>query len=557
MIPVYPERLPAMFKPLSLFSAVSFFFAALALHLLAFSSAAANEIMGIKAFQTKDYTRIVIETSEQPRYTYRASAGGLEYTVRITDIDNPAKKYGMATITRSSILNSVKRGSGKKEIFYVFGLKKTTSPIFNTYKGAGRSYNIIIEFPHNAAPKAAAPAARPAKPAAPAKPAPAAKGGSGGKAAPAKPAPAKPAPAKPADAQDSKIKSDNEALEAALFETLNEESDADASDEPAKSVEQILSNPEPPKPSRQTRKNQNTCIVVVDPGHGGKDPGAVGKSGLYEKNVTLGISKFMVEYLNGDKFLTGYLTRSTDRFIELGERSKIARAKKADMLISIHADSAQNRKARGASVLVLSKDRADRENDKINARDQTRLIGGAGDAINHMCGENKYLKDCSFVVDLASSSSMNYGFELANKLLTRLKMITRLHKRTPISRSLAVLKAPDIPSLLIETGYISNPDEEKLLRSDKYRRRVAYAIYQGVRDFVEANPSVCLNGGAQGGAQSSGKAGSSSGSLYYTVRKGDNLTVIARRHGVTVAGLKKLNGLKSGQVNVGQKLRIR
>ncbi len=350
-------------------------------------------------------------------------------------------------------------------------------------------------------------------------------------------------------------------LEAALFDTLNEASD---NNDPTETLEQRLSTPEPPKPAHSTRKDKNTCVVVVDPGHGGKDPGAIGGKGTYEKSVTLGISRYLIEYLDGDKTLSGYLTRSGDRFIDLGERSKIARKRKADMLISIHADSAYNTEANGASVLVLSKDRADRENDKITAGDQKKLIGGAGDAINHMCGENKYLKDCSFVVDLASSSSMNYGFELANKLLSRLKRVTRLHKKTPISRSLAVLKAPDIPSLLVETGYLSNPDEEKLLATDKYRRRLAYAIYLGIKDFVEANPSVCLNTSssitpiASGGTKRSNRsAAGSKQPVYHVVKKGEYLAGIARKYGVTMEHIRNLNNLKQSQVNVGQRLRIK
>lgn len=509
--------------------------------------AEANDIIGIKASQTKDYTRIIIETEDVPKYSYSVSPNGTEYTVRIMNIANPKKKYGMATITSSSVLQSVKRGSGNQEVFYVFGLKKPVVPSFNSYRNTGSSgAKLIMEFPHNqTVPErkkvvTIAPAVNDVR-----------KTGTA---------------AKPASGQSSIVvatgvktgkRTDSEELEAALFDTLNEASD---NDDPTESVEKRLSNPEPPKPSANIRKNQNTCVVVIDPGHGGKDPGAIGKKGTYEKNVTLGVSKYLLEYLNGDKTLTGYLTRSTDKFIALGDRSKIARTRKADMLISIHADSAANSEANGASVLVLSKDRADRENDKITAKDQTKLIGGAGDAINHMCGENKYLKDCSFVVDLASSSSMNYGFELANKLLDRLKMITRLHKKTPISRSLAVLKAPDIPSLLIETGYLSNADEERLLATDKYRRRLAYGIYLGIKDFVEANPSVCLNNAS---TVSSGSGGHASGAAatrnvtIHVVRKGENLSLIAKKYGVSVSSLMKLNGLKSGQVNAGQKLRIR
>lgn len=553
------------------FSGGKFFAAAVLCVLLGMTAtfAEANDITGIKASQTKDSTRIIIETEDAPKYSYSVSQDGTEYTVRIMNIGNPKKKYGMATITSGSILKSVKRGSGKQEVFYVFGLKKPVTPTFNSYRNSsGSGAKLVMEFPHNQT-EADRKKLLPVKPAGATAVTRTDSNKSEGQNRKTNPQTVnRPESenlnslvATAPNAGKSAQKSDMEVLEDALFDTLNEASD---NDDPSESVEKRLSNPEPPKPVHNARKNKNTCVVVIDPGHGGKDPGAIGKNGTYEKNVTLGISKYLLEYINGDKTLTGYLTRSNDKFIALGDRSKIARTRKADMLISIHADSAANSEANGASVLVLSKDRADRENDKITARDQTKLIGGAGDAINHMCGENKYLKDCSFVVDLASSSSMNYGFELANKLLGRLKMITRLHKKTPISRSLAVLKAPDIPSLLIETGYLSNNDEERLLATDKYRRRIAYGIYLGIKDFVEANPSVCVNTASSvsssAPSKTSGSAGRTSGSkasVVHVVKKGENLTVIAKKYGVSVASLKKLNNLRTGQVNVGQRLRIK
>ena len=558
----------------------------------------ANEITGISASQNRDFTRIVIELSDVPHYSYSSGANGLEYTVRIHDIESPKKKYGMATITRNSVLSSVKKGSGKNEVFYVLTLKQPVVPKFTAYRAAqGRNAKLVMEFPQtlnssggnqktavsqisgrkvengtstgaskvtssgNSQRNRLSGSHEPAVPVinTPAK----VENVSGLSASGNKKTATGTVSSGKTSTGGGRVSGDRklDELEAALFDTLNEASD---NNDPTETLEQRLSTPEPPKPAHSTRKDKNTCVVVVDPGHGGKDPGAIGGKGTYEKSVTLGISRYLIEYLDGDKTLSGYLTRSGDRFIDLGERSKIARKRKADMLISIHADSAYNTEANGASVLVLSKDRADRENDKITAGDQKKLIGGAGDAINHMCGENKYLKDCSFVVDLASSSSMNYGFELANKLLSRLKRVTRLHKKTPISRSLAVLKAPDIPSLLVETGYLSNPDEEKLLATDKYRRRLAYAIYLGIKDFVEANPSVCLNTSssitpiASGGTKRSNRsAAGSKQPVYHVVKKGEYLAGIARKYGVTMEHIRNLNNLKQSQVNVGQRLRIK
>lgn len=558
----------------------------------------ANEITGISASQNRDFTRIVIELSDIPHYSYSSGANGLEYTVRIHDIESPKKKYGVATITRTSVLSSVKKGSGKNEVFYVLTLKQPVVPKFTAYRAAqGRNAKLVMEFPQtvNSSGDSRKTAVSDIKVESRANTggskvtqsgnsqknrpsgsqtvsgrntSPKAENGSGSSVTGGKKTAAGTVSSGKTSTGGGRVSGDRklDELEAALFDTLNEASD---NNDPTETLEQRLSTPEPPKPAHSTRKDKNTCVVVVDPGHGGKDPGAIGGKGTYEKNVTLGISRYLIEYLDGDKTLSGYLTRTGDRFIDLGERSKIARKRKADMLISIHADSAYNTEANGASVLVLSKDRADRENDKITAGDQKKLIGGAGDAINHMCGENKYLKDCSFVVDLASSSSMNYGFELANKLLSRLKRVTRLHKKTPISRSLAVLKAPDIPSLLVETGYLSNPDEEKLLATDKYRRRLAYAIYLGIKDFVEANPSVCLNTSSSitpisTGRQSAGGTGNGSRSsaatkhpVYHVVKKGEYLAGIAKKYGVSIEHIRNLNNLKKSQVNVGQRLRIK
>ena len=294
------------------FSGGKFFAAAVLCVLLGMTAtfAEANDITGIKASQTKDSTRIIIETEDAPKYSYSVSQDGTEYTVRIMNIGNPKKKYGMATITSGSILKSVKRGSGKQEVFYVFGLKKPVTPTFNSYRNSsGSGAKLVMEFPHNQT-EADRKKLLPVKPAGATAVTRTDSNKSEGQNRKTNPQTVnRPKSenlnslvATAPNAGKSAQKSDMEVLEDALFDTLNEASD---NDDPSESVEKRLSNPEPPKPVHNARKNKNTCVVVIDPGHGGKDPGAIGKNGTYEKNVTLGISKYLLEYINGDKTLTG------------------------------------------------------------------------------------------------------------------------------------------------------------------------------------------------------------------------------------------------------------
>ena len=236
-------------------------------------------------------------------------------------------------------------------------------------------------------------------------------------------------------------------------------------------------------------------IIAIDPGHGGKDPGAIGKGGTKEKNITLGVSKQLASLLNTTKDLKGVLTRSTDRFIELDDRSEIARKNNADILISIHADAAANQSAIGASVLVLNNDRAGRENRKmLNTKQKhDQLLGGASDVLEEtaLIGENdSYMQN--MIIDLTSDKSRDAGYDLANNIIKELSKFATMHKKRPDERSLAVLKAPDIPSLLVETGFVSNPKEESLLKTSAYQKKIATAIYNALRNHLK-NPKYTLS----------------------------------------------------------------
>ncbi|MCO6546917.1 MAG: N-acetylmuramoyl-L-alanine amidase [Gilliamella sp.] len=227
-------------------------------------------------------------------------------------------------------------------------------------------------------------------------------------------------------------------------------------------------------------------VIAVDAGHGGKDSGAIGKNKLYEKTVTLSIAKKLTNLLNKDPNFKGVLTRSSDNFISVSQRSEIARKNKANLLVSVHADAAPNRNATGASIWVLSTKRADTELGRWLEQDekQSQLLGGAGDALSD--DHDPHLSQA--VLDLQFSYSQRVGYELAKQVLKEMKGITKLHKSAPEHASLGVLRSPDIPSILVEVGFISNEGEERLLSSNAHQNKIAKAIYQGIKNYVKQNP---------------------------------------------------------------------
>jgi N-acetylmuramoyl-L-alanine amidase len=181
------------------------------------------------------------------------------------------------------------------------------------------------------------------------------------------------------------------------------------------------------------------------------------------------------------------MIRNSDIFVDLDMRSEKARKANADILISIHADAAANKSARGASVLVLNNDRAGRENQKMSNSESKHslLLGGASEVLEETAanGEsNEYMKN--MIIDLTSGKSRDSGYDLANRIITYFSKFATLHKYRPDERSLAVLKAPDIPSILVETGFISNEREEKLLTSADHQKKIANAIFQSIRDHL-------------------------------------------------------------------------
>ncbi|WEP49134.1 N-acetylmuramoyl-L-alanine amidase AmiB [Cronobacter dublinensis subsp. beijingensis] len=267
------------------------------------------------------------------------------------------------------------------------------------------------------------------------------------------------------------------------------------------------------RPGRSaSRVSSDRVIVAIDAGHGGQDPGAIGPGGVREKNVTIAIARKLSTLLNNDPMFKGVLTRDGDYFISVMGRSDVARQQNANLLVSIHADAAPNRDATGASVWVLSNRRANSEMAGWleQHEKQSELLGGAGDVLANSQAD-PYLSQA--VLDLQFGHSQRVGYDVATSVLGQLQRVGSLHKRRPEHASLGVLRSPDIPSLLVETGFISNNGEERLLASDDYQQQIANAIYQGLRDYFIAHPLQAAPKGDGGTGQTARSADNASGQV--------------------------------------------
>lgn len=261
--------------------------------------------------------------------------------------------------------------------------------------------------------------------------------------------------------------------------------------------------------ARATSISGDKVVIAIDAGHGGQDPGAIGPGGTREKNVTIAVARKLRTLLNDDPMFKGVLTRDGDYFISVMGRSDVARKQNANFLVSIHADAAPNRSATGASVWVLSNRRANSEmaNWLEEHEKQSELLGGAGDVLANSQSD-PYLSQA--VLDLQFGHSQRVGYDVATNMLGQLERIGSLHKRRPEHASLGVLRSPDIPSVLVETGFISNHSEERLLASDEYQQQLADAIYKGLRNYFQAHP---MQSAPQGSAAQTASAATPGESL--------------------------------------------
>ncbi|MBM6549720.1 N-acetylmuramoyl-L-alanine amidase [Marinomonas ostreistagni] len=283
-------------------------------------------------------------------------------------------------------------------------------------------------------------------------------------------------------------------------------------------------------------------VVVIDPGHGGKDPGALGQFKVREKDIVLSIGRELADRLNATPGIKAVMTRSTDEYLQLRERSRIAREANADLLISVHADAFTKPSARGASVWALSLSGKTSEMGRWLAQQEkeTDLVGGIS-----LDDKDQLLAEV--LLDMSMNSTIQMSLDIGSKVLGNMRRVAVLHKNSVQQAGFVVLKSPDIPSILVETGFVSNATEAKNLGSRAYRVRLAASIAKGVEDFFTANPPD----GTFIAWQQNQRGGST-----YTVSKGDTLSDIARRNNVTLDALRSANTLKNDVIWIGQKLSI-
>jgi N-acetylmuramoyl-L-alanine amidase len=278
-------------------------------------------------------------------------------------------------------------------------------------------------------------------------------------------------------------------------------------------------------------------VIAIDAGHGGEDPGARGRKGTREKDVVLSIARRLAALIDKEPGMRPVLIRDGDYYIGLRKRIEKARSHRADLFISIHADAFRDSRARGSSVYVLSQRGASSEMARwLAARENAAdLVGGVSlDDKDDLLAE--------VLLDLAQTATLETSVEVADNVLAEMKHIGRVHKKRVQHAGFVVLKSPDIPSLLVETAFISNPSEEQRLRSTGHQQQIARAILNGVHSYFASNPPA-------------GTVMASS-PRQHVIRRGDTLSHIAQRYGVSLSSLRATNKLKNDNLLVGKVLTI-
>ncbi|HKM26319.1 MAG TPA: N-acetylmuramoyl-L-alanine amidase [Thiopseudomonas sp.] len=322
---------------------------------------------------------------------------------------------------------------------------------------------------------------------------------------------------------------------------------------PAVSVatRQPLATPAAPaaKLSKLPASSKRDIVVAIDAGHGGEDPGAIGPGGLREKDIVLMIAKELQRQINAEKGFRAELVRTGDYFIPLRRRTEIARNKGADLFVSVHADAAPRAAAFGASVFALSDSGATSETARWLADSENRsdLIGGAGNV--KLQGKDAML--AGVLLDLSMTASLSSSLDVGQKVLSNMGRITPLHKKRVEQAGFMVLKSPDMPSILVETGFISNPGESKKLANRSHQQALARSIHSGIRHFFQQNPPP---GSYVAWLRDSGKL--AIGPREHVVRSGESVSLLAQRYQVSPAQLRQVNKLQTDALKVGQILNI-
>lgn len=302
-------------------------------------------------------------------------------------------------------------------------------------------------------------------------------------------------------------------------------------------------------------------VIVIDPGHGGEDPGAIGKNGTYEKHIVLAISREIKKAIDRMPGYRAVLTRDGDYYVSFGRRLNVARKTNASLFISVHADAARNRQARGSSVYCLSTGAASSEAAKLLANNEnlSDIIGGVPDGeVNNQSGE--------IILNMFQTNTINLSKTYASHLLDQMGRVNCLKYTHFHEAPFRVLKLLDIPAVLLETAYLSHDEEERMLKTRRFRKKIASAVALSVAEyFASTSPAVLAadedktqDRPSKSGLKKTTKAKRPAAkTITYRVKRGDSLNAIARKHGTTLTALLNLNHLKiNDPLYIGRKILV-
>ncbi len=419
------------------------------------AAAMASSIVAVRVWPAEDYTRVTIEHKGMVKFTQSVVHNPERLVVDIEGIElnNVLKSLGDKVEPNDPYIRQLRAANYKPGVVrLVMDLKGEVAPqVFNLPPVGDYQSRLVMDI-------------YPTVPADPLMRLVTAKQPS--------PAPAKEAVKEPPKTEPSKIEGPKPQAE--------------------KPERPIVSEPEPVQklaekpteaPSKPGKKSGRMVTIMLDPGHGGEDPGAIGARGSMEKNVTLSIARRLRERIESDPNMRAALTRDGDFFVPLGTRVQKARKARADLFVSIHADAWIKPEARGSSVFVLS--------EKGASSAAARYLAQKENEADKVGGVNFTVSDphlARTLMDLTQTATQNDSMKLGKSVLSNLGSVNALHKASVEQAGFAVLKAPDIPSVLIETAFISNPEEEKRLNDEEYQDKLAEAIMRGIRQYLARNP---------------------------------------------------------------------
>lgn len=536
------------------------------------SHAQADNILRVRAFSNADKTRVVLDLDYKPTYSTAYADKGDSFIIRLNDVSNYKSAPSNVALEQRSVIKKFTKNLSGDDVRYIFSLSGSGTPnVFVLEPMNGQNYRLVVDFPHTASKRDPSPNQE--VKVLTQKDASKLVGTGQGAGLP----PVNVITIQDADAAEnallnslSSVGSDGirtmtpEQVQTyqERVEQINAQKEAQAAlanknnnttnKKPTNQVEEVVLDTQAPPPplTPLALPTANPYVIAIDAGHGGKDPGAIGKRGVKEKNVTLAVATQLAKYVNSNPRFKGTLIRTKDVFVDLDKRSEIARSHKADILISIHADSvASGNSARGASVWVLSNNRAQRENSKVLKGDKGQLLSGVSEVLSSTDKQNPYL--AATILSMSSDNTRSEGYNMGQEILDKLGKFTKLHKKEPIHASLAVLKSPDIPSLLIETGFLSNPYEEIQLNQPNYQKQIAYSIYQGIVSYYEKYTIQHIKSRYENAIRTGAAK-----VIIHEVQKGESLSVIAKKYKKSVSSIKQHNRLVNDNIRIGQKLVI-